>query len=285
MVYGWGNNNDSSIGLGTGAAMKITAPEQIMTDAKQVIAIEKALYAVKNDGSVYRWGMIRNNENAYSPSYDTLVEPVLMESLSGIKRIFTVAERNYALSESGILYAWGNNSYGSLGIGSGGGSYVLEPTEVNFPESVNIKQIHGTPDSYPQIFAEMHDGSLYGWGYNQQNYGQSAGSLGIDSNEYIVSTPQKVLDAGEPIKDIQSFRILKENGDLFLWGDNPNHIPPQCTPLPFRPVIGPTDGVLDLSLGKKVDTPQIVASRDTGAFPNTQTGVIYPLENDMVQEI
>lgn len=109
--------------------------------------------------------------------------------------------------------------------------------------------------------------------------------LGIESNEYIVSTPQKVLDAGEPIKDIQSFRILKENGDLFLWGDNPNHIPPQCTPLPFRPVIGPTDGVLDLSLGKKVDTPQIVASRDTGAFPNTQTGVIYPLQNDMVQEI
>lgn len=145
-----------------------------MTDAKQLIVIEKALYAVKNDGSVYRWGMIRDSENVYSSSYNTLVEPVLMESLSGIKHIFTVAERNYALSESGILYAWGNNTYESLGIGNNGESYVLEPMEVSFPEIVSIKRIYGVNDDYPQIFAEMHDGALYGWGYNQGTYGQIA---------------------------------------------------------------------------------------------------------------
>lgn len=75
VLYGWGNNAGNTLGLSTGALNVVTQPTQILSDVKQVHLSDESVYAVMQDGSVQRWGVIRTG--AFSGT-ETVSEPTVV---------------------------------------------------------------------------------------------------------------------------------------------------------------------------------------------------------------
>jgi len=75
-----------------------------------------------------------------------------------------------ALTESGEVYAWGQNDKGQLGLGDREGR--LTPTKV--PGLAGIKAVAAR---YYQSFALTESGEVYAWGRNDK------GQLGLGDTE------------------------------------------------------------------------------------------------------
>ena len=138
----------------------------------------------------------------------------------------------------GFVYVWGNNvvvdgnyTYrGSLGVGSSE-DYVSQPTKVQFPEDIPIKQVDTRGKSFIAIGC---DGSVWCWGDN--TYGQ----CGTGTRGGIVSIPSKVragclagtyYDGDGYLRYVDfvcegnanSFAVLGEGpyeGNMVAWGGN-----------------------------------------------------------------
>lgn len=128
--------------------------------------------------------------------------------------------------QNDVLYMWGDNSYGKLGVGSDE-TKILSPTPVD---------INGNGDPYDEgqlknlSLGSQHTGivvdgsdedTLYCWGYNQD------GQIGIPTtNGYIFNEPQEIAsrDYIEQLSfyEFNSAAIVNQNGSdqLYTWGSN-----------------------------------------------------------------
>ena len=114
-----------------------------------------------------------------------------------------------AITESGDLYCWGNNSHGQV-MEDDGSSYMVPPRTprkiLSNVASVSLGERHST--------AITTDGDLYSWGSN--GFGQA----GIDSDQYKTA-PSKILSnvASVSARGCHSAAITTD-GDLYCWGEN-----------------------------------------------------------------
>ncbi len=125
------------------------------------------------------------------------------------------------LTQDGVLYAWGDNTYGQLGIGKAG-----EATSASVPLPVKMDAMQGYPVTSIAVggrhtIARASNGKIYTWGYNQD------GQLGIGSTGHIFPEPLEVsanwlgnqsiaqIAAGE-----QHSVALGNNGRVYAWGYN-----------------------------------------------------------------
>ena len=230
-LYAWGNNNHGQLGLGITDEnvdqqnkKKVNIPDKINQLTAAIKGIYdlatssditmSSFYAVTENGEVYVWG-----DNSYGQlgigNNDNQSIPVKVTGINGkIKNIVTDDSYDlscYAITEDGSLYAWGNNKYGRLGVGSLTASKNT-PSKVNLPGK--IKELRNYFNSF---YALMEDGSLYAWGDNE--YGQ----LGVGSNEEQISTPTLVTGITGTIKKLitgSSVYALMEDASLYAWGYN-----------------------------------------------------------------
>lgn len=101
-----------------------------------------------------------------------------MKNLSDICMVAAGAQHSLALRSDGIVFAWGSNARGELGVGPG--DYADVPQPINgLDRVITIAACGGTS------VAVADDGSLYSWGNNSQ------GKLGHGS-ERDVSVPRRV---------------------------------------------------------------------------------------------
>jgi len=96
----------------------------------------------------------------------------------------------YALLEDGSLYTWGDNTYGSLGLGTT--TYTGKPTLA----ATSVAQVYWNPSSISGLYSDgsrmiiqKTDGTIWGAGYNVD------GQLGI-GNTTNQSTFQQITGAG-----------------------------------------------------------------------------------------
>ena len=161
-----------------------------------------------------------------------------------------------ALRANGDLYAWGDNTYGQLGLGLGRvGSVDYKPQRVivTIPQyDINGDYIgESDPVKFTKIAAGADfsmaidsDGNLYTWGRNDR--GQigdgtdtskdisSSAYATVGNKEKLVPSPQKVTsftDYGVKMQEVSAggsaghsyAMALTNTGDVFAWGHNSTH--------------------------------------------------------------
>lgn len=138
-VYAWGSSQFGQLGLGK--VLQCSTPELITSLAQEVIidavAGQYHSVALTADGRVFTWGWGVHGQLGHGNT-DKKMTPTLVTSLLGtvIRYITAGHAHTLALSTEGIVYAFGCNIFGQLGVGSNVKSSV--PMKVSLSERITL---------------------------------------------------------------------------------------------------------------------------------------------------
>ncbi|XP_076387306.1 RCC1 and BTB domain containing protein claret isoform X2 [Megachile rotundata] len=163
-VYAWGSSRFGQLGLGK--ILQCSTPELITYLAQEVIidavAGQYHSVALTADGRVFTWGWGVHGQLGHGNT-DKKIVPTLITSLLGtvIRYISAGHAHTLALSTEGIVYAFGCNIFGQLGVGSNVKSSV--PIKVLLPEKIFL-----ITTGYFHNLAVSYTNKLYVWGASPQ---------------------------------------------------------------------------------------------------------------------
>jgi alpha-tubulin suppressor-like RCC1 family protein len=209
-AWGWNNNGQ----LGDGTITQRLSPVQVAGLINIVAVDAGANYslALRSDGTVWAWGL----NGAGQLGDGTLVNKPAPVQVLGLTRVIAIAAGGhaaYALRDDGTVMSWGDNGFGQLGSGVVGGSARTVPAPVmNLTSVVRIAAGWATP------YAVRSDGTLWGWGENNQ-------FKLLDGSNLPRSLPQQIpLPGNEPVTAVEPglTHVLarRTDGSLFGWGLN-----------------------------------------------------------------
>jgi alpha-tubulin suppressor-like RCC1 family protein len=163
--------------------------------------------AIKSDGSLWAWGSPNQNYDLTSTGNTGGLFNQLGVGYSW-SSVGTAYATGYAIRSDGLLFSWGDNSFGQTGLNSNTNQSTLAQIGSN-----SWKMISG---GYGHALAIRSDGTLWAWGFN------SVGQLGLN-DKINKSSPVQVgtsswsfVEAGS---NNSSFGI-KADGTLWGWGYN-----------------------------------------------------------------
>ncbi|OAD60135.1 X-linked retinitis pigmentosa GTPase regulator like protein [Eufriesea mexicana] len=163
-VYAWGSSQFGQLGLGK--ILQCPTPELITSLAQEVIidAVTGQYHSVAltSDGRVFTWGWGVHGQLGHG-STDKRMTPTLVTSLLGtvIRYISAGHAHTLALSAEGIVYAFGCNIFGQLGVGNNVKSSV--PVKVSLSERISL-----ITTGYFHNLAVSYTNKLYIWGASPQ---------------------------------------------------------------------------------------------------------------------
>lgn len=143
-------------------------------------------------------------------------------SSSGFTGVVAGPQHSFGFGNNGILYAWGNNNDGQLGIRDGSGvmggnvkSPQWLPLPVDVPVGITFTQL---ATNLTHSLAVDSDGKLYAWGSN--TYGTLGNSAMTESLVPIpVETPAGVTFK-QVAAGIHTSLALASDGTVYAWGSN-----------------------------------------------------------------
>lgn len=239
-LYGWGENANGELGIGS-VVPKLT-PVPVETggtpmEGKRITQIAMggmSMTALASDGSVYAWGSHDWGQlgNGKPWGYQKReLSPGLVvtagTSMAG-KKITQIAAgwaHVLAVSDDGLVYSWGFNDLGQLGVGTG---YLGDARSL--PTAVAVA---GTPMAGKRItdvaiesehsVALADDGSLYTWGYDITETPKDPPKPTALTRPTLVD-PAGTPFAGKKITGIStashSTFVFTEDGNVAAWGRN-----------------------------------------------------------------
>jgi alpha-tubulin suppressor-like RCC1 family protein len=201
--------------------------EQISTSGDTTLALTSS-------GQVYAWGDNSTGQLGQGETLSTTPPPnsatpelVTLPGSVTATKVAAGPTESYALGSDGVLYTWGDNSYGQLGqgyLGAPPSSPLNTPTYVTSPEAViglpaspitSIVTYEGTT----MILDQDHVAYVWGAGTDDQ-IGNGASSNVATPTELSVlsgSTDELVAAIGEG----QGFGIVATtSGDVYTWGSD-----------------------------------------------------------------
>lgn len=196
-VWAWGRDNEGQLGNGTGTSSS-TTPAQVpgLSGIVAVAAAGTQSMALKNDGTIYQWGLMPGlNSGAVTGS------PAAVSLPSGVKATAIAAGVNHslALGDNRKVFAWGDNTYGQLGNGTNTAAPSTSPvTSLDGVVSISAGQFHSV--------ALTRSATIKAWGLN--DHGQLGDNSTTNRNApvtadvVIISIPEfpptvTAIDAGE----------------------------------------------------------------------------------------
>lgn len=240
-VYVWGDGSMGQSGNGTIYPVNtwITTPVQIMTDSlgnpftgiKTVVGyfagnVAQGYYAVKNDGSLWTWGLTICGMRGDGTYGDTTKRPVQIPIPGGrlVKQVVAGA-MTIILCTDGTVWTCGGDglTFENLGY-AGTGTQWLTLTQVTFPAgAAAITQIAG---GIAFNYALDQNNNLYGWGRSSSYLGgpTTGGSIGPGAGFPTPTLLSNIMAAlPTSIKTIKTnstatFVILVDS-TLWGWGD------------------------------------------------------------------
>ncbi|XP_031661404.1 RCC1 and BTB domain-containing protein 1 isoform X4 [Oncorhynchus kisutch] len=163
-VYAWGYNNCGQVGSGSTANQPTPRRVSNCLQNKVVVSItcgQTSSLAVVENGEVYGWGYNGNGQLGLGNNGNQLT-PCRLVGLQGlcVLQIVSGYAHSLALTDEGLLYAWGTNTYGQLGTGNK--SNQLSPVQIMAEKEriVEIAACHSTHTSA----AKTQSGQVYMWG-------------------------------------------------------------------------------------------------------------------------
>ena len=173
--------------------------------------------AINSRGELYAWGSNKNGQLGIGTTTDNELAPQRVGNDNDWKAVSGGDDYSLALKSDGMLYAWGKNSRGQLGIGS----TDKETTPQQVGNAGDWKDISA---GNSHSLALKSDGTLYAWGANHD------GQLGNSENGANFNDKSK--DKTAPIqvgtdRDWQTVsaghsysRAVKTDNTLYTWGNN-----------------------------------------------------------------
>ncbi|KAG7234463.1 hypothetical protein INR49_004797 [Caranx melampygus] len=121
-VFAWGYNNCGQIGSGSTANQPYPRKVTGCLQGKSAVGItcgQTSSMALLDNGEVYGWGYNGNGQLGVGNNGNQLT-PCRLTGLQGlcIQQIVSGYSHCLALTDEGLLYAWGANTYGQLGTGN-----------------------------------------------------------------------------------------------------------------------------------------------------------------------
>ncbi len=178
--------------------------------------------AIGSNGLLYGWGTNNSREvgNNQAANQTTPATVSNYGSLVG-KKVTAVAAQygaSFAVTDDGMVHAWGYNNVGQLGVGGGG--TVAVPTAVT-GGSLAGKTIIQIATGSLHTLALASDGTVHAWGYN------GWGQLGNNATT-TQTTPINVSGygsiAGKTITKVfagdNSSYAIASDGTVHAWGMN-----------------------------------------------------------------
>eukprot|EP01119_Soliformovum_irregulare_P004440 TRINITY_DN15442_c0_g1_i1.p1 TRINITY_DN15442_c0_g1~~TRINITY_DN15442_c0_g1_i1.p1 ORF type:complete len:411 (+),score=82.74 TRINITY_DN15442_c0_g1_i1:83-1315(+) len=139
-----------------------------------------------------------------------LLNPGLVKFSQKIANISCGGDHTFAKTRDGVLYAWGWNEHGQLGLNHA--TNAFEPVEIPYFKDRQVTFFG--QGKYGHSFA-IADGSVYTWGWNDE------GQLGTDDRTTHLTPVRIPLENVKKI--VGGYRhtlALHDDGTLTGWGDN-----------------------------------------------------------------
>lgn len=185
-LYAWGHNSQGDLGDGTTVNRVLPVKVELPASVTWISSLSAGFmdsFAVTNDG-LYAWGYNFFGQLGDDTTLDKVTPvKIAFPGKAPVTTIWAVAAGRYhtlAVTDGG-LFAWGQNTNGTLGDGTRDNSSV--PIAIKFPRSVST--VSAAAAGTFHSLAVTNDG-LYAWGTDV------AGQLGTTMSKKRI-TPTKVL--------------------------------------------------------------------------------------------
>jgi hypothetical protein len=214
IVYEFDNNLETFLVFNNNCNIESYIESKILNELcyKRVIDFKNNITDViarNNDGQLYFW---KYWKSIYSEKKLSLTQYL---SDKHIIHICCGFSHSLVLTNSGEVYAWGENGFGQVGNGSY--SEALVPIKLNHFNNHKVIQISC---GFDHSLALTESGRVFSWGDNQ------LGQLGRNNNNEDVNKPSEItfLTNKIAINKISCGRfhslLLSQNGDIYWFGNN-----------------------------------------------------------------
>jgi len=176
---------------------------------KTVTSGYKTSYGVKNDGTLWGWGVNEFGQLGNGTTVDSTI-PIQIGNENNWTEVFAMDGSSHvlAIKKNGTLWAWGWNAWGQ--VGNGNTTNVYTPVQIGTDQNWKSIACYDTHN-----LALKTDGTLWSWGNNYNGQlGMTGGhryyptQVGNDNDWAIIAT------------GLESSYAIKTNGTLWSWGDN-----------------------------------------------------------------
>jgi alpha-tubulin suppressor-like RCC1 family protein len=220
-VLAWGGNFYGELGNGTNSITGSNLPVFVSlpagTKVTAVAASGGHSLALTSTGKVLAWGNNDTGQLGNGTIGGSSNLPVFVSLPAGVTvtAIAAGVHHSLAVTSTGKVLAWGDNTNGQLGTGSNNPSTVPAPVFVLLPAGVTVTAVAG--GGYHSL-AVTSTGKVLAWGLN------SDGQLGTGSNNPSTAPVFVLLPAGTTVTAIAAgfyhSLAVTSTGRALAWGAN-----------------------------------------------------------------
>ena len=217
-LWGIGSNAQGQLGLGTGVA-SVNVPTQIGADTDWLAVCAGGFHtlALKDDNSLWAFGSDSSGQlgngdvGGDGNPFETSFDPIAIEPSLTFKNIGAGDFHSAAVQSSGLLYTWGDNLHGKLGLGSPSPFFTV-PTLAGSASNWDKVSAGGNHTLAVKTIGEL-------WAAGRNIEGQlGTGPLLSDQSEFVQvgsDTDWDEVSAGS-----KHSLGLKTGNTLWAWGLN-----------------------------------------------------------------
>ena len=210
-LWAWGDNERGQLGVNN--TTNYSSPVQVPgTTWKATVTDGAKLMALKTDGTLWTCGYGRNGQLAHGNT-SNYSSPKQVPGTNWGNSFGGGDDVAVATKTDGTLWSWGYNTSGQLGHNQSNPTTYSSPKQVG--SGTDWSKV--TQGIQNQIFALKTNGTLWGWGRNDE------GQLGQNSNVTYSSPVQIPGTTWDNVNGSFKFIIAhKTDGTLWVWGNGSN---------------------------------------------------------------